>query len=55
MKSVHVQNGMSHYDTVCNVLLGDDVDKHSKSWIWNSSYSNHIIIVHEPNTLSFVL
>ena len=44
---------VSNCDTVCDVLLQDDANWNSKSMVWNSNDSNHIVTVHESNALPF--
>ena len=39
---------------VCDIPLGDNVDYHSKSMIWNGSDPNHIVTFHESGTFPFV-
>ena len=40
-------------DRVGVVFLGDNVDYHSEYGIWNGNASNHVVILHESNALSF--
>ena len=45
---------VANCDTVCNILFGDNVDYHSKSWIWNGSDPNYKVTVYEFGALPFV-
>ena len=45
---------VANCDTIGDILHENDVDQHSKYWIWNGNDSNHIIIVHDANALQFV-
>src|SRR6202161_1764523 len=45
---------VSNCDMVCDILLGDNGDYHSKGRIWNGSDPNHIVTVHESGALPFV-
>ena len=37
---------VANCDMVCDILLGDNVDYHSKARIWNGSDPNHIVSFH---------
>ena len=41
-------------DTVCDILLRDDIDYQSKVWISKGNDSNHIEKVYETSALPFV-
>ncbi len=45
---------IANCDMVCDILLEDNVDYHSKARIWNDSDPNHIVTFHEFGTLQFV-
>ena len=45
---------VANCDMVCDILLGDNVDYHSKARIWNGSDPNHIVTFHESGALPFV-
>ena len=44
---------VANCDMVCEILLGDNIDYHSKAQIWNASDINHIAIFHEFGALPF--
>jgi hypothetical protein len=41
-------------DMVCDIMVGNNVDYHSKARIWNGSDPNHIVTLHESSALPFV-
>ena len=45
---------VTNCNTVCNILFGDNVDYHSKTWIWNGSHPNYKVTIHESGALPFV-
>ena len=45
---------VANCDMVSDILLGDNVDYHSKTRIWNGSDLNYIVTFHESGALPFV-
>lgn len=46
--------GCHRFDMIGVILLGDNIDFHFESTIWNGNNSNHIVTLHESNALPFV-
>ena len=44
---------VANYDMICDILLGDNVDYHSKTWIWNGNDSHDIVTIHEFSAFCF--
>src|ERR1700738_132312 len=45
---------VANCDMICDIMLGDNVDYHSKARIWNGSDPNHIVTLHKSGDLPFV-
>ena len=45
---------VANCDKVYDILLGDNIDYHSKVRIWNDSNPNHIVTVHDSGGLLLV-